>query len=169
MDIIQSSLFAGWRCGRLARPEHPGREMSGYRTSCTHSCFRHDILLTNVLVWRGSRFSICREVSCQPNPGADQDAGLRFEAHRRLLCVFLFPTPIGGTAHIHFSTSTHPGTKISTLEELFIFANCADPEHKIQWNIESKINASHPKALTHLWRNSMRNSRRVHTPSLKSS
>ena len=41
---------------------------------------------------------------------------------------------------------TYPGTKISTLEELFIFANCADPKHKIQWNIESKINASHPNS-----------------------
>jgi hypothetical protein len=39
---------------------------------------------------------------------------------------------------------TSPGTRISTVEELFTFANCADPEHKIHWNIESKINASHP-------------------------
>ena len=39
---------------------------------------------------------------------------------------------------------TYPGTRISTLEELFAFANCADPEHKIHWNIESKINASRP-------------------------
>ncbi|KAK2462022.1 hypothetical protein APHAL10511_006485 [Amanita phalloides] len=39
---------------------------------------------------------------------------------------------------------TYPGTRISTLKELFDFAKCADPEHKVQWNIESKINASHP-------------------------
>jgi len=41
---------------------------------------------------------------------------------------------------------TYPGMKISTLEELFIFANCADPRHEIRWNIESKINASHPNS-----------------------
>ncbi|GJE87811.1 PLC-like phosphodiesterase [Phanerochaete sordida] len=39
---------------------------------------------------------------------------------------------------------TYPGTKISTLEELFDFAECADPAHQILWNIESKINAAHP-------------------------
>ncbi|KIL70972.1 hypothetical protein M378DRAFT_95816, partial [Amanita muscaria Koide BX008] len=43
---------------------------------------------------------------------------------------------------------TYPRTKISTLKEVFAFARCADPERKIQWNIESKINASHP-AVTH--------------------
>ncbi|PPQ92707.1 hypothetical protein CVT25_014014 [Psilocybe cyanescens] len=35
---------------------------------------------------------------------------------------------------------TYPGTKISTLGELFKFAQCVDPDRKIQWNIESKIN-----------------------------
>lgn len=39
---------------------------------------------------------------------------------------------------------TYPGTRISTLEELFQFAECADPAHDILWNIESKINAEHP-------------------------
>ena len=35
---------------------------------------------------------------------------------------------------------TYPGTRISTLRELFDFAECADPSHQIQWNIESKVN-----------------------------
>lgn len=35
----------------------------------------------------------------------------------------------------------YPGTKISTLREVFEFASCADPQHEIRWNIESKINA----------------------------
>lgn len=35
---------------------------------------------------------------------------------------------------------TYPRTKISTLAELFKFAQCVDPERRIQWNIESKIN-----------------------------
>ncbi|KJA26111.1 hypothetical protein HYPSUDRAFT_181664 [Hypholoma sublateritium FD-334 SS-4] len=35
---------------------------------------------------------------------------------------------------------TYPGTKISTLSELFQFAKCADPKRTINWNIESKIN-----------------------------
>ena len=30
------------------------------------------------------------------------------------------------------------------MEEVFDFVECADPTHKIQWNIESKINAQHP-------------------------
>ncbi|KAL6299631.1 PLC-like phosphodiesterase [Sparassis latifolia] len=39
---------------------------------------------------------------------------------------------------------TYPGTRISTLQEVFDFAECADPAHQILWNIESKINAQHP-------------------------
>jgi hypothetical protein len=38
----------------------------------------------------------------------------------------------------------YPGTKISTLEEVFEFADCADPWHQIRWNIESKINPVNP-------------------------
>ena len=39
---------------------------------------------------------------------------------------------------------TYPGTKISTLEEVFDFVECADPEHQIRWNIESKIDPVFP-------------------------
>ncbi|TCD60980.1 hypothetical protein EIP91_009188 [Steccherinum ochraceum] len=39
---------------------------------------------------------------------------------------------------------TYPGTKISTMQELFDFASCADPAHQILWNIESKINPAQP-------------------------
>ena len=39
---------------------------------------------------------------------------------------------------------TYPGTRISTMQEVFDFVSCADPEHRILWNIESKINAAHP-------------------------
>ncbi|KAH7914482.1 PLC-like phosphodiesterase [Hygrophoropsis aurantiaca] len=39
---------------------------------------------------------------------------------------------------------TYPGAHISTLQEVFDFAECADPSHQILWNIESKINAKHP-------------------------
>jgi glycerophosphoryl diester phosphodiesterase len=39
---------------------------------------------------------------------------------------------------------TYPGTRISTLKEVFDFAECADPSHQILWNIESKINALSP-------------------------
>lgn len=39
---------------------------------------------------------------------------------------------------------TYPGTRISTLQEVFDFVECADPSHQIQWNIESKINAMYP-------------------------
>jgi len=41
---------------------------------------------------------------------------------------------------------TYPGTKISTLEELFGFVRCADPGRFIHWNIESKINAVTPNS-----------------------
>ncbi|KAK7058341.1 hypothetical protein VNI00_001972 [Paramarasmius palmivorus] len=34
---------------------------------------------------------------------------------------------------------TFPGTKISTLKEVFDFVECADPQYEIRWNIESKI------------------------------
>jgi len=39
---------------------------------------------------------------------------------------------------------TYPGTRISTLKEVFDFVECADPSHQILWNIESKINARYP-------------------------
>lgn len=39
---------------------------------------------------------------------------------------------------------TYPGTKISTMQEVFDFVSCSDPDHQILWNIESKINAAHP-------------------------
>jgi len=39
---------------------------------------------------------------------------------------------------------TYPGTRISTLKEVFDFAACADPSHQILWNIESKIDALYP-------------------------
>jgi glycerophosphoryl diester phosphodiesterase len=35
---------------------------------------------------------------------------------------------------------TYPGTKITTLREVFEFVQCADPRRNISWNIESKIN-----------------------------
>lgn len=35
---------------------------------------------------------------------------------------------------------TYPGTRISTLREVFEFVQCADPQRQISWNIESKIN-----------------------------
>ncbi|KAF7320045.1 PLC-like phosphodiesterase [Mycena kentingensis (nom. inval.)] len=40
---------------------------------------------------------------------------------------------------------TYPGTKISTLEEVFAFVECADSDRLIKWNIESKIDAVHPE------------------------
>ncbi|EIW86408.1 PLC-like phosphodiesterase [Coniophora puteana RWD-64-598 SS2] len=36
---------------------------------------------------------------------------------------------------------TYPGTRISTLQEVFDFVECADPTHQILWNIESKVDA----------------------------
>ncbi|KAL0072223.1 hypothetical protein AAF712_001148 [Marasmius tenuissimus] len=39
---------------------------------------------------------------------------------------------------------TYLGTRISTLEEVFDFVECADREHQIRWNIESKIDPVFP-------------------------
>ncbi|KAK0233313.1 PLC-like phosphodiesterase [Armillaria fumosa] len=38
----------------------------------------------------------------------------------------------------------YPGTKLSTLKELFDFVECVDPEHGMLFNIESKIDADYP-------------------------
>ena len=38
----------------------------------------------------------------------------------------------------------YPSTRISTLQELFDFLDCADPNHHILLNIESKIDPVHP-------------------------
>ncbi|KAJ7655194.1 PLC-like phosphodiesterase [Mycena polygramma] len=39
---------------------------------------------------------------------------------------------------------TFPATRISTLQEVFDFVECADPDHLIRFNIESKVDAAHP-------------------------
>ncbi|KAI0359009.1 PLC-like phosphodiesterase [Trametes cingulata] len=39
---------------------------------------------------------------------------------------------------------TYPGTRISTMQEVFDFVECADPQHEVLWNIESKVDAQHP-------------------------
>ncbi|KAI0768633.1 PLC-like phosphodiesterase [Trametes elegans] len=39
---------------------------------------------------------------------------------------------------------TYPGTRISTLQEVFEFVGCADPQHEVLWNIESKVDARFP-------------------------
>lgn len=39
---------------------------------------------------------------------------------------------------------TYPGTRISTLKEVFDFVECADPSHQVLWNIESKIDPEYP-------------------------
>lgn len=38
----------------------------------------------------------------------------------------------------------YPGARIPTLKEVFEFVSCADPSHRILWNIESKIDARFP-------------------------
>lgn len=38
----------------------------------------------------------------------------------------------------------YPGTRISTLPELFSFLSCADPSARVDLNIESKIDAQFP-------------------------
>jgi len=43
---------------------------------------------------------------------------------------------------------TYPGARISTLQELFDFVECADPKHQMLWNIESKVDAVHPNKTT---------------------
>lgn len=39
---------------------------------------------------------------------------------------------------------TYPGARISTLQEVFDFVECADPSHNVLWNIESKIDPEYP-------------------------
>ncbi|KAJ7102293.1 PLC-like phosphodiesterase [Mycena belliarum] len=39
---------------------------------------------------------------------------------------------------------TYPATRISTMQEVFDFVECADPDHLIRWNIESKIDPAFP-------------------------
>lgn len=40
--------------------------------------------------------------------------------------------------------SVYPGVRIPTLKELFSFVECADPEYRMLWNIESKVNPVFP-------------------------
>lgn len=39
---------------------------------------------------------------------------------------------------------TYPGTKISTLDEVFDFVRCVDKKREVRFNIESKVNAVTP-------------------------
>lgn len=54
-------------------------------------------------------------------------------------CVFAY--------HIHRPTALqirYPGTRVSTLSEMFSFLSCADPDAQVRLNIESKIDAQYP-------------------------
>ncbi|KIK71423.1 hypothetical protein GYMLUDRAFT_33583 [Collybiopsis luxurians FD-317 M1] len=51
----------------------------------------------------------------------------------------------GSKRQINFPLqSVYPGVRISTLKEVFSFVECADPDYRILWNIESKVNPVHP-------------------------
>lgn len=39
----------------------------------------------------------------------------------------------------------YPGARIPTLQEVFDFVECADPSHRMLWDIESKIDPEYPE------------------------
>ncbi len=58
------------------------------------------------------------------------------------LIIFSF----GNQIHCYSAAQqlVYPGTKLSTLKELFDFVECVDAEHRMLFNIESKIDADYP-------------------------
>ena len=100
------------------------------------------------LDWKWFRFPLCWQGHCQSYFGSNQNSRLRFEAFEIFSWVFYVLTLSTGysiyTEHFLALQLTYPGTKISTLREVFNFAECADPHHQISWNIESKINPIFP-------------------------
>jgi len=86
-----------------------------------------------------------REKRCEPNSGSNKDPRLWFKALVELPWVINHPAVkalyIDHELFYFLALQlTYPGTRLSTLEELFAFGACVDPERKLQWNIESKIN-----------------------------
>lgn len=49
------------------------------------------------------------------------------------------------TCYIHAATQLkYPGNKMPTLQEVFDFVACADPQRQMQFNVESKIDPTAP-------------------------
>ncbi|KAI0080053.1 PLC-like phosphodiesterase [Panus rudis PR-1116 ss-1] len=98
-----------------------------------------------VVVWHDENIT---EEKCQDTAPAFPDdpdfpyvgnfvANLTFAQLRTLDC--------GSKRQLNYPMQlTYPGTRISTMEEVFNFVSCADPSHQILWNIESKINPQFP-------------------------
>lgn len=96
--------------------------------------------------WR-SRLSLCRKAYRQSYVSPAQDVGLRFQATEGISWVVQESIDIQRwCSRVLALQLTYPGTKISTVDELFEFARCVDSERTVRWNMESKINPLNPNS-----------------------
>jgi len=101
----------------------------------------------HVIVWHDEEITPEKCQDTQPVADGDPDFPYVGKHIANLTLAQLKTLDCGSKRQMHHPLQlTYPGTKISTLDELFKFAHCADPERVIQWNIESKINAANPNS-----------------------
>ncbi|KAJ7814158.1 PLC-like phosphodiesterase [Mycena olivaceomarginata] len=98
-----------------------------------------------VVVWHDEQIvaSKCQDTA----PAFSDDAAFPYVGKfiANLTLVQLKTLDCGSQRQSNFPLQlTYPGTRISTLQEVFDFVECADADHLIRWNIESKIDAAFP-------------------------
>ncbi|KAJ7071493.1 PLC-like phosphodiesterase [Mycena amicta] len=98
-----------------------------------------------VVVWHDEQILAEKCLDTSPATPGDPDFPYVGKFIVELTLAQLKTLDCGSQRQAHYPLQlTYPGTKISTLEEVFEFVECCDPEHLIRWNIESKVDPVHP-------------------------
>ncbi|KAL1742440.1 PLC-like phosphodiesterase [Schizophyllum fasciatum] len=95
----------------------------------------------HVVVWHDEWIDAGKCVDTAPVDADDADYPYVGKLIKDLTLAQLKTLDCGSLAQAEFpGQRTYPGTKLSTLDELFDFVSCVDPEHTVSFNIESKVN-----------------------------
>ncbi|KAK7468668.1 hypothetical protein VKT23_003172 [Stygiomarasmius scandens] len=115
---------------------------SQYKSAQRLTCFVKD---GEVVVWHDEEIVAEKCLDTAPAFESDPDFPYVGKTIANLTLAQLRTLDCGSTRQIDFPLQlVYPRTKISTLQEVFDFVECADPEYRILWNIESKINPVNP-------------------------
>lgn len=94
-----------------------------------------------VVVWHDEWIDAGKCMDTEPVEDSDPDYPYVGKLIKDLTLAQLKTLDCGSLQQSDFpSQRTYPGTKLSTLGEVFDFVSCVDPEHTVAFNIESKVN-----------------------------
>ncbi|TBU34888.1 PLC-like phosphodiesterase [Dichomitus squalens] len=98
-----------------------------------------------VVVWHDEEITLAKCKDTQPAFPGDPDFPYVGKYIANLTLAQLRTIDCGSKRQYGYPMQlTFPGTRISTMQEVFDFVQCADPAHQVLWNIESKIDARYP-------------------------